>query len=62
MKTIVISGVTLVLSNRTLSALRREQEEDRRELELRLSLLAMDGSDPEYSDIYKDLYGVRPHW
>ena len=62
MKTIVISGVTLVLSDRTLSTLRREQEEDRRELELRLSLLAMDGSDPEYSDIYKDLYGVRPRW
>lgn len=41
--------------------LARDREEEIK-YELRLALQEMDPSDPNYSDIYKDVYGVRPRW
>lgn len=37
-------------------------EFDDSDAELVAWLRCHDASDPEYSDIYKDVYGVRPRW
>ena len=62
MTTIIISGVTLTLTATTAETLRREIAEDRAERELYEVLRAMKPGDPNYSDIYKEVYGVRPRW
>jgi hypothetical protein len=62
-------GVTLTATRSTLNRLYSEIDAERREahaaeVERRLVdlLRTMSPSDPEYSDIYKDVYGVRPHF
>ncbi len=62
MTTIVISGVTLTLTATTAATLRREIAEDRAERKLHETLRAMKPGDPNYSDIYKEVYDVRPRW
>ena len=60
-------GVTLTATRSTLNRLYSEIDAKRREAhaaeverELADLLRTMSPSDPEYSDIYKDVYGVRP--
>ena len=60
-------GVTLTATRSTLNRLYSEINTERREAhaaeverELADLLGTMSPSDPEYSDIYKDVYGVRP--
>lgn len=60
-------GVTLTATRSTLNRLYSEIDTERREAhaaeverELADLLGTMSPSDPEYSDIYKDVYGVRP--
>lgn len=62
-------GITLTAARRTLDRLYAEIDAERREahaaeVERRLAdlLETMNPSDPEYSDIYKDVYGVRPNF
>lgn len=62
-------GVTLTATRSTLDCLYAEIDAERREAhaaeverELADLLRSMSPSDPEYSDIYKDVYGVRPHF
>lgn len=62
-------GVTLTVSRSTLDRLYAEIDSERREAhaaeverELADLLGTMSPSDPEYSDIYKDVYGVRPRF
>lgn len=65
----LIEGVTLTATRRTLDRLYAEIDTERREahaaeVEKKLTdlLRTMSPSDPEYSDIYKDVYGVRPRF
>lgn len=60
-------GVTLTATRSTLNRLYSEIDTERHEAhaaeverELADLLGTMSPSDPEYSDIYKDVYGVRP--
>lgn len=70
MKTItIIEGVTLTATLSTIAAYEAELaaiEAERREAQHLADLLevlrSMDRSDPLYSDLYKDIYGVRPRW
>lgn len=67
MMTIVIYGVTVeyVKGGEFAKFLEREQAREREERidrELREWLRTADHSDPEYSDIFKDVYGFRPRW
>lgn len=67
MMTIVIYGVTVedVKGGEFAKFLEREQAREREERidrELREWLRTADPSDPEYSDIFKDVYGFRPRW
>lgn len=62
-------GVTLTATRSTLNRLYSKIDAERREahaaeVERRLAdfLETMNPSDPEYSDIYKDVYGVRPNF
>ena len=64
MKTItIIEGVTLTATQSTIDAYLAEK----REAEILAELTAW-LADPanwyseEYSDIHKDVYGIRPHW
>lgn len=54
----------IILREMALKAEQKAQyEEDLRiERELLKWLATADRNDPEYSDIYKDVYGVRPRW
>lgn len=65
----IIEGVTLTATQSTIDAYKAElaeMERERREAEqlheLWLVLQTMERSDPLYSDLYKDVYGVRPRW
>jgi len=63
MKTIIINGVSCTLSDRTIAQYERECEEIRYEREAREWLADPANRDlPEWSDVYKDLYGFRPRW
>ena len=63
MKTItIIEGVTLTATQSTIDTFLREQREAERERELIAYLANGDPTDEVYSDIYKDVYGVRPRW
>lgn len=63
MKTItIIAGVTATLTDRAARAYERELREEQAHRELLQWLAAHDKSDELYSDIYKDVYGVRPRW
>lgn len=62
-------GVTLTATRSTLDRLYSEIDAERHEAhaaeverELADLLRSMSPSDPEYSDIYKDVYGVRPRF
>jgi poly(3-hydroxyalkanoate) synthetase len=64
MKTIIIiEGVTLTATRSTIDRYLAEK----REAEIEARILAwladpVNWHDECYSDIYKDVYGVRPHW
>lgn len=70
MQTIIITeGITLTATQSTIDAYKAELaaiEAERREAqqlyELWQVLQTMERSDPLYSDLYKDVYGVRPRW
>ena len=71
MKTItIIEGVTLTASVATINAYLIEKadiEAERLEREEEMKLLRWladpaNRTDPLYSDIYKDVHGVRPRW
>jgi len=62
MTTIIISGVTLTLTATTAATLRAEIREAEIEAQLQEALRTMKPGDPDYSDIYKEVYGVRPRW
>ena len=63
METIIITeGVTLTASSNVIEAFLRMRQEAEAERELRAWLQSHDSSDKEWSDIYKDVYGVRPRW
>lgn len=63
MKTIIIHGVSCTLSLETIAQYERECEEIRIEREAREWLADPANRNlPEWSDVYKDLYGFRPRW
>ena len=68
MKTItIIEGVTLTASVATLNAYLIEKadieaEHLEHEEEMKLLRWLANRTDPLYSDIYKDVHGVRPRW
>jgi hypothetical protein len=71
MKTItIIEGITLTATQSTIDAFRAEvarAEARRQEAAKRAKLAAWlrdpaNFADPLYSDIYKDVHGVRPRW
>ena len=64
MKTIEIAnGIRLTATNATIAAYEREVREAQ---ELRKTIAWLHTPEarecPEYSDIYKDVYGFRPRW
>lgn len=75
-KIVLTEGVTLTATRSTLDRLYAEIDAERREAEVKCieaekaearrreveALWAMDPEDPLFSDWYKDLYGVRPHF
>ena len=64
MKTIAIAeGITLTATQSAIDAFQREAREAQREHEL-IAWLATPAARecPEYSDIFKDVYGFRPRW
>lgn len=70
MQTIIIAeGITLTATQSTidayeaeLAAIEAERREAQQLYELWQVLQTMERSDPLYSDLYKDVYGVRPRW
>ena len=61
MKTITIAeGITLTATQHTIDAYEREKREAEAEAELIHWLATGDPHDECYSDVYKDVYGVRP--
>ena len=61
MKTIVINGVSCTLSEATIAQYERECDEIRYERETRAWLADPANRNlPEWSDVFKDLYGFRP--
>lgn len=63
MKTITISeGITLTASKAVIDAYGREVREAEWERETIEWLNTHDITDPDYSDIFKDIYGIRPRW
>jgi len=64
MQTIIISeGITLTATPSTIDAYKRDVRKAQREREL-IAWLATPAARkcPEYSDIFKDVYGFRPRW
>jgi hypothetical protein len=63
MKTININGVSFTLTEATYARIMRQRAEEEEEAK-RLAFLRDPANydDPIYSDIYKDVYGVRPRW
>lgn len=51
-----------VMDNQIEAAERAAAEEREWEAATLEALRTMDHDDPCYSDLYKDLYGVRPRW
>ena len=63
MKSIVIAaGITLTATAATIAAYEAECKAIKAEREAREWLNSHKPGDPDYSDIYKDVYGVRPRW
>lgn len=64
MNTIIITeGVTLTATQSTIDTFLREEREVARERSLIEWLATPEAQEcPEYSDVYKDVYGVRPRW
>lgn len=60
MKQIELGTVTLFLSEETAAAYEREMAEAAAEAAAWEALRRMDPRDPLYSDVYKDVHGVRP--
>ena len=61
MKTIVIAaGITLTATAATIAQYERECADIAREREAIAWLDSHTMDDPDYSDIFKDVYGVRP--
>lgn len=63
MKTIIINnGITLTASASTINAYRAERKAMEADKALREWLAdPANYSDPNYSDIYKDVHGIRPY-
>lgn len=62
-KTITISeGITLTATQSTIDAYEAECKAIEAERAAMEYLLHGDPTDEVYSDIYKDVYGVRPRW
>ena len=63
MKTIIIAeGIRLTATATVIETYKREVREERAYREAVEWLRTHDASDELYSDIYKDVYGVRPRW
>ena len=63
MKTIVIAdGITLTATDATIAQYERECADIAWEREAIAWLNSHSMDDPDYSDIFKDVYGVRPRW
>ena len=63
MKSIVIAaGITLTATAATIAAYEAECKAIKAEREAREWLASHQPGDPEYSDVFKDVYGVRPRW
>lgn len=56
----ICEGVTLIATKFTIDAYMRELRELELERELREWLNSHDITDELYSDVFKDMYGVRP--
>lgn len=56
----ICEGVTLIATKSTIDAYMRELRELELERELREWLNSHDITDELYSDVFKDMYGVRP--
>ena len=68
MKIMNINGVTFHLTNETADTIQRElkaYEEERffeRQLREEEAVARATGDWSVYSDLYKDMYGIRPRW
>lgn len=64
MKTITIAeGITLTASKSTIDAYEREMREAAWERETIAWLATPEAMEcPDYSDIFKEVYGIRPRW
>ncbi len=58
----LIEGVTLTATQSTIDAYLKETREIQRRREAIEWLKRHDASDELYSDVYKDVYGVRPRY
>lgn len=59
----IIEGVTLTATRSTIDAVKADLHEA--EVIAKLKAWLADPANecsPEYSDIYKDVYGIRPRW
>lgn len=56
----ICKGVTLIATKSTIDAYMRELRELELKRELREGLGSHDITDELYSDVFKDMYGVRP--
>ena len=64
MKQIIITeGITLTATQSTIDAFLAEKREAEADARIRAWLRdPANESDPLYSDIYKDVHGIRPRW
>ena len=60
---IIIEGITLTATQSTIDTFLAEKREAEWEARARAWLRdPANESDPLYSDIYKDVHGIRPRW
>ena len=58
----IAEGITLTATQSTIDAYEREKRAAEAEAELIQWLATTDPHTEGYSDVYKDVYGVRPRW
>lgn len=62
MTTMMIKGVRFIVTAETAADINRELRAEENERKAREWLDSHKPGDPDYSDIFKDVYGFRPRW